>query len=284
MTLSNPLNNITFAPMFRKPAIILLIFIAIVFSSCSKHQKLLKSTDNDMKYEKAVEYYEKGDYYRALQVFEQLISVYRGTDKAEQLYYYYAYAYYYEREYVMASYYFKRFSVNFPSSEFAEEASFMIAYTKYLDSPRYSLDQTVTREAIDEFQLFINRFPYGEKAAEATELIIELRDKLEKKSYSIANLYFKMEDYRAAIISYQSLLKDFPDTEFKEDVLYNIITGYYSYAIKSIEDKKKERFENAVKAYFDFIALYPESEYVTDVERLHDKVEEKLRESGFEEL
>jgi len=270
--------------MFRKIGFILLIFITIVFSSCSKHQKLLKSTDNEIKYEKAVEYYEKGDYYKALQVFEQLIPVYRGTDKAEQLYYYYAYAYYYEHEYVMASYYFKRFSVNFPNSEFAEEASFMIAYTKYLDSPRYSLDQTVTREAIDEFQLFINRFPYGEKAAEATDLIIELREKLENKAYNIANLYFKMEDYRAAIISYENLLKDFPDTEYKEDILYNIITAYYSYAIKSIEDKKRERFENAVKAYFDFVALYPESEYLADVERLREKVQEKLQDSGFEEL
>lgn len=237
-----------------------------------------------MKYEKAVEYYDKGDYYRALQVFEQLIPVYRGTNKAEQLYYYYAYSYYYEREYVMASYYFKRFAVNFPSSEHAEEASFLVAYCKYLDSPRYSLDQTVTREAIDEFQLFINRFPYGEKAAEATDLIIELRAKLEKKDYNIGNLYYKMEDYRAAIISYENLLKDFPDSEYREDVLYKIITSYYSYALKSIEDKKKERFENAVKAYYDFIALYPESEYLVDVERLREKVQEQLRNSGFDEL
>lgn len=269
--------------MFRKIGFILLIFIAIVVTSCSQHQKLLKSTDNEAKYEKAVEYYDKGDYYRSLQVFEQLIPVYRGTAKAEQLYYYYSYAYYYEREYVMASYYFKRFSVNFPSSEYAEEANFMIAYCKYLDSPRYSLDQTVTAEAIDEFQLFINRFPYGEKAGEASELIEELREKLENKSYNIANLYYKMEDYRAAIISYENLLKEYPDTEYREDVLYNIINAYYSYAFKSIEEKKQERFENAVKAYWDFVALYPESEHLVDVERLKEKVQKELGESEFKE-
>ncbi len=270
--------------MLRKTGFILLISIMVVIASCSKHQKLLKSTDNDMKYDKAMEYYDKGDYYRALQLFEQLIPVYRGTSKAEKLYFSYAYAYYYEREYIMASYYFKRFSVNFPGSEFAEEASFMLAYCKYLDSPRYSLDQTVTREAIDEFQLFINRYPYGEKAQEANDLIIELRDKLEKKSYNIANLYYKMEDYRAAIISYENLLKDFPDTGFKEDVLYKIITSYYNYAIKSIEEKKTERFENAVKAYYDFIALYPESEYVTDVEKMRRKVENELEGAEIDEL
>lgn len=143
-SLINPLKCITFAPMFKKTRIILLLFVAIALVSCSKHQKLLKSSDNEMKYEKAVEYYEKGDYYRALQVFEQLIPVYRGTSKAEQLYYYYAYSYYYEREYIMASYYFKRFTINFPTSEFAEETAFLVAYCKYLDSPNYSLDRSDT--------------------------------------------------------------------------------------------------------------------------------------------
>lgn len=258
--------------------------MAIVFVSCSKHQKLLKSTDNELKYEKAIEYYEEGDYYRALQVFEQLIPVYRGTNKAEKLYYYYAYAYYHEREYIMASYYFKRFSINFPSSEFAEEASYMAAYCKYLDSPRYSLDQGVTREAIDEFQLFINRFPFGERVQDANDYITELRKKLERKSYNIASLYFKMEDYRAAIVSYNNLLKEYPDTEFKEDVLYKIVTAYYNYAMKSIKEKQKERFDNAVKAYYDFVALYPESQYVANVEKMKEKIEDELRESGLEEL
>lgn len=270
--------------MFKKFGFILLIFIAVVATSCSKYQKLVKSTDNELKYEKAMEYYQKGDYYRALQLFETLIPVYRGTNKAEKLYYYYAYAYYHEREYIMAAYYFKRFSINFPSSEFAEEASFMSAYSKYLDSPRYSLDQTVTREAIDDFQLFINRFPYGEKAKEASDLIEELRSKLEHKSYNIANLYYKMEDYRAAIVSYNNLLKEYPDTEFKEDILYKIVTAYYSYAMKSIKDKQKERFENAVKAYYDFVALYPESEYVANVEKMKEKIEEELKNSELQEL
>lgn len=270
--------------MFKKSGFIVLILIAIIVSSCSKHQKLLKSTDNELKYEKAVEYYESGDYYRALQVFEQLIPVYRGTNKAEKLYYYYAYAYFHEREYIMASYYFKRFSTNFPSSEFAEEAAFMTAYCKYLDSPRFSLDQSVSREAIDEFQLFINRYPFGEKANEANDLITELRDKLEMKSYNIASLYFKMEDYRAAIVSYQNLLKEYPDTQFKEEILYDVVTAYYNYAMKSIREKQKERFDNAIKAYFDFVALYPESEYVADVEKMKEKIQTEMRNSGIEEL
>ena len=269
-------KNITFATMFKNNIFILLLLASLVMASCSNHQKILKSTDNEAKYEKAMEYYEKGDYYRALQVFDQLMPIYRGTAKAEKLYFNYANAYYQEREYVLASYYFKRFALNFPSSQWAEEASFLAAYTKFLDSPRYSLDQTVTREAIDEFQLFINRYPFGEKAKEANDLIDELRNKLQMKSYNIANLYYKMEDYRAAIVSYEGMLKDYPDTEFKEEILYRIIRSYYQYAFKSIEEKKKERYESAVKVYYDFVSLYPDSKYIDEVQRMRQRVQDEL--------
>jgi outer membrane protein assembly factor BamD len=160
----------------------------------------------------------------------------------------------------------------------------MSAYCTYLDSPKFSLDQTNTYEAIDAFQLFINRYPRGDRAQQATEYIDELRQKLLDKAYNIGNLYYKMEDYRAAIVSYESLLKDYPDTEYKEEILYKIIKAYYEYAMKSIEVKKKERYESAVKAYLDFISLYPESEYIDDVQKMRNKVVDKLEESPASDI
>lgn len=270
--------------MFKKAVFIVFLVVITVLYSCSKYQKLLKSTDNEKKYEAAIEFYEKGEFYRALQLFDQLIPVYRGTNKAEKLYYYYADAYFNEGDYIMASYYFKRFASSFPSSELAEDATFMAAYCKYLDSPRFSLDQSTTREAIDEFQLYINRYPFGSRVDEANALIDEMLMKLQKKAYNIANLYFKMEDYRAAIVSYENLLKDYPDTQYKQDILYRIIKSYYEYAIKSIEEKKKERYDAAVKAYLDFVALYPESEYIDEVEKMNERVNDELETFEKEEI
>ena len=93
-----------------------------------------------------------------------------------------------------------------------------------------------------------------------------------------------MEDYRAAIVSYEIILKEFPDTEFREDILFKIINAYYSYALKSIQEKQKERYENAVKAYYDFVSVYPESKYIVDVEKLRNQLKEEMHKSGFEEL
>ena len=145
--------------MFRRWFLGLLLIGVILSVSCSKHSRVLKSGDNELKYEVAVDLFEKGDYYRAIQIFDQLIAVYRGTERIENINYYYAYCYYEQDDYLLASYYFKRFAQNYPSNAKAEECMFLNAYCYYLDSPRYSLDQTNTYEAIKEMQLFINLYP-----------------------------------------------------------------------------------------------------------------------------
>src|SRR5215210_3457287 len=137
----------------------LLISVAMIFISCSKYQRVLKGTDMEKKYAYAEKYFQKKDYYRALQLLEELISVYKGTTKGEQTYYYYTYCNYYTGDYAMAAYHFNNFVQTYPNSKYAEEMQFMHAYCYYLDSPIPSLDQTNTLDAIEKFQLFINKFP-----------------------------------------------------------------------------------------------------------------------------
>ena len=127
--------------------------ILILFLSSCKFQHLLKSADYEKKYEMAVKYYETKDYYRALQLFDQLTTFFRGTEKAQLIYYYYAYCYFEEKDYMMANYYFKRYTENFPTGKYAEECAFQAAYCNYLMSPEYPLDQTTTYDAIKDLQV-----------------------------------------------------------------------------------------------------------------------------------
>ncbi|MBK6345536.1 MAG: outer membrane protein assembly factor BamD [Bacteroidales bacterium] len=246
--------------MIRKSIFSLLILVTIALSSCSKYQKLVKSTDNEKKYEMAIAYYEDKDYYRAIQLFDQLMPLYRGTEKAERMAYYYANANYEQKDYILASYYFSQFSKNFPNSKHAEEAAFMSAYCNYLDSPPETLDQTVTYDAIQDLQLFINQYPKSERVSKANELIDELRLKLETKALNIAVLYFKMNDYKAAVINYQNLVKDFPDTKYRETAMFHIAKAYYYYAGSSITQKQGERYQLCAEAVDNFLANFPESD------------------------
>ena len=255
---------------------ILIISLLVFLASCNGYNKLQKSSDYKLKYKKALEYYEKEDYYKALNLFDQVMPFYRGTDESEDMQYKYAYAYYYQKDFIMASYYFNRFAKTFPTSKHVEECAYMSAYCKYLDSPNYSLDQTNTKEAIKELQIFINTYPYSDKVEKSNELIDELRTKLQKKSLEIAKLYLKMRRYKAAVTSFESLLKEYPDTQFKEEALFRTIEAYYFYASKSVRSKRKERYLEAVDVYNEFTSLYPDSKYKKDLDYMVKQAQKEM--------
>ena len=250
--------------------ILCLLCSIMLVSSCSKYQKLVKSSDMEAKYKAAVNYYDKKDYYHALQLFEELITVFRGTARAEQSYYYYAFCTYNVDDYPMAAYQFNNFVSSYPNSKYAEEMQFMYAFCFYKDSPTSSLDQTNTLDAIEKFQLFTNKFPKSDRVAEANKLIDELRMKLERKAFDNARLYYRTENYKAAIYSFENFLKDFPGSDNKEESLYLSLRSAYLYANNSVEAKKGERFKSTIEQYYKLIDSFPQSRYLRDAERLYE--------------
>jgi len=250
----------------------LLVFLS---TSC-KFSKLLKSDDSEKKYAMALQLYSEKDYSRALQLFDQLMGVMRATDKAQKIYYDQAYCYYYSKDYTMASYYFKRFSSNFPNTKEAEECTYMSAYCNCMNSPEYSLDQTTTKDAIKELQGFINTYPESKRIPECNELIDKMRGKLETKDYKIGLLYYRMDDYIAAVTSLNNVLKDYPETQKKEQIMFLIFKCYNKYAIQSIDFKKKERIMKAFTAYNDFATLYPSSSFMAEAKWLKEKSQKEL--------
>src|SRR5471030_547465 len=158
--------------MFKKQLSLLSVVIAsliIILGSCkSKYEKLRTSNDNAKKYSEAIKFYNKKEYSKALGLFDDLVTRYRGRAEAEDLFYYYAYTNYKLRDYTSARYHFKTFADTYPSSTRAEECRFMSAYCHYLDSPIYSLDQENTQKAIENLQLFINLYPKSDRVAEAS--------------------------------------------------------------------------------------------------------------------
>ena len=260
---------------FKGIFIITLLILAL--SSCSQYQKLLKSDDVMLKKEKAIEYFEKEDYSRSLGLLTDIIPAFRGTSHAEELNYYFALAHYNMGDYMMASHYFKSFTQGFPRSEHNEEFNFLSAYSKYLLSPRPSLDQTPTREAINELQQFANKYPESEKIEQVNTLIDELRLKLEKKAYESAKLYFNLADYMAAVRSFKNLIRDYPDTEFREEAMFLIIRSHFLFAENSIREKQLERYTNVVEAYDTFIKRFPDSSYLDNAAQMNTKAMEQIK-------
>jgi outer membrane protein assembly factor BamD len=265
--------------MFKKIGIGFLTIglLGLILVSCSDYQKLLSSTDYEVKYTKAIEYFNKKDYTRASTLFTELLTIFRGTEKAEDVNYKYAYCYYHQQDYTMAGYYFKNFVTSFPNSPLAEECSFMVAYCFYQDSPNSSLDQANTYKAMDELQMFMNQHPGSARTAECNKLIDELREKLVKKSFDSASLYYKLGDYKAAITALNNALKEFPDTHYREELLFLVVKSSNEYAVKSVYDKMKERFQSTAEAYLGFKEEYPESKHLKEAERIYNNASKYLK-------
>lgn len=251
--------------------ITLLAAVLVLGQSCSQYQKLLKSDDHELKYEKALEYYNEGDYSRAITLFADIMPIYRGTSRAQTISYYFAMAHFRNREYTLASHYFKSFVDAYPQSEHAEEFLFLSAYCQYLESPRYSLDQTNTRQAIRELQNFINRYPESPRVSNANELIDELRLKLEKKRFKTGEMYYNISDYVAAATTFETMIRDFPDSKYREEAMFLTVKSYYEYASNSIPQRQEERFEKVVSAYNEFARRYPDSEFIDQASSMHER-------------
>lgn len=281
--------------MFLKRPYTALLFVVIVLSSaCSaKFARLQKKGTTEEKYKAANEYYKKGDYYKAGLLFEEIIPLLKGDSLAENAQFYNAYSQFQQKQYSMSSYLFKSFYATYANSPLAEEAFYMYAYSMYKDSPNFNLDQTNTITAIDALQTFINSFPESKYAQNCNEHLIDLRHRLEEKAYEKAKLYFKtsgvtIANFKAAVVSIDNFQKDFPDSQYNEELAYLKVQSQYDYAMVSFEHKQKERFLEVLKFYEEFIDAFPKSKYIKQAQKAYDgankglerlaKMEQELKE------
>ena len=242
------------------------LLFSMFLSSCGDYQKVLKSNDPSFKLLKAKEYFELEQYNKALPIFDELMSSYRGTTKAQDVYKYYALTLYGQKDYILAGYHMKRFSNTFPNNEFSEEAAYLAAYCFYLEAPSSSLDPAYIYKAIDELQLFMNSFPRSSHSMECNSLIDDLRERLEKKYFDIAKGYFHRENYSSAVTSFNVMLGEYPDTKYREEALVLRFKSAYNLASNSVVTLQKDRYKEAYISYLELQDAFPESKFLKELE------------------
>ncbi len=252
--------------------------IFLLLGGCkSEFEKIRASGDTELIHKKAFELYEQEEYLRSQTLFELIIPAYRGRPELEKIYFTYAYTYYYMHKYILANYYFKTFAATFPTSEFKEEAEFMVAYSSYQLSPSYRLDQTYSGKAIEEFETFVNNYPLSERVKECNRLIDEMRLKLEQKTFMEGRLYYNVRQYRAAIVVLENLLKDFPETSNAEQVRLLIAKSSYDLAVNSIYTKQEERYKKVVGYANDYLGKFSDSDNADEVRTIYNNSVKKLK-------
>ena len=265
-----------------KKNILITLLAALLLSSCGEYNKLLKSTDYEYKYEAAKNYFAKGQYNRAATLLNELIAILKGTDKAEESLYMLGMSYYNQNDYQTAAQTFTQYYNVYPRGTYTELARFHAGKALYLDTPEPRLDQSGTYNAIQQLQMFLEYFPNSAKKDEAQNMIFALQDKLVMKEYLSAKLYYNLgnylgNNYESCVITAQNALKDYPYTNMREDLSILILRAKYDMAVFSVEDKREERYREAVDEYYAFKNEFPESKYMKDADRIFKEAQKILK-------
>ncbi|MFY1612522.1 outer membrane protein assembly factor BamD [Macellibacteroides fermentans] len=264
--------------------VLFIMMIAVLFSSCGEYNKILKSTDYELKYSYAKKYFNMKEFTKSATLLEELVPIYKGTASAEESLYLLAQSYYGQKDYLTASQYFNTYYTTYPKGEYTELARYYSGYGLYLDSPDPRLDQTQTYKAIAELQLYLEYYPQSERAKEAQNIMFELQEKLAFKELLATRLYYNLGTYmgnnfQSSVITAQNALKNYPYSKYREDFMYYVIQSKYELAMVSVEEKLQGRYRDVVDEYYNYMNEYPEGKYVKQVKKFYDYASKRINDA-----
>jgi len=231
----------------------------------------------DMNYQKAIKYYDNGQYLSAAHILEELYPLSIGSSSADTILFLFADCYFQNKNYEMAAFHFKDYTRRFPGTPRTEDAYFKCVKAIYNLSPYYSLDQFETKYAIEEIDLFMQNYPHTKYAEECNQLLDELRDKLALKDFEIIKLYYNTDHYQAAQIASRNFMKDFPYSKYAPDALFILIKNNLEYAKKSVDSKKTERYQACLDAYENLQLNYSDSPFIELAKEYVDQASKNLK-------
>ncbi len=274
--------------MKNKRIFITLCAVAFLLSSCSNYNNVLRAEDYDYRYEAAKEYYAAGEFTHCYQILEDMILLLKATDKGEESLYMLAMCYFNLRYYDSASDYFERYYKSYPKGTYTELSRFYAGVAAYRQSPDSRLDQSSTYTALNCLNEYLEYYPYSERREEVTDMIYQLQERLAKKEYESAKLYYNLgnytgncifggNNYDACIITAENTLKLYPYTNLREELMMLVLKSRYKLALNSVERRAEERYRATIDEYYGFKNEFPESKYKKEADKIFKFCSSKVK-------
>ena len=273
-----------------KKKVVFMSFATLLMSSCtSEFNKVYKYGDNEAKYEYAKEAFAIGKFSQAQNLLQELVTMKKGSDEAQECLYMLAMSQYCNQDYEAASETFKKYTTSYPRGLYIEPAYFYVGQSLYEGSPEPRLDQSPTNGSITAYQQFMDLFPDSPLRPKAQERLYELTDKLIQKEFLSAQLYYNLgnyfgninsneeSNYTASIITAQNTLKNYPYCSLREDFMLLIMKSKFQLAENSTEEKRIDRYRDAEDECYGFINEFPDSKNVSLAEKYIAKCKKVIK-------
>ena len=270
---------------FSRVVLPMILASMVLFSCKSQYDALMASNDVDEKYKAAMALYDEGKFQKAAALFESMAVLTNNTERDDTVQFYWGLSNYRFKDFYTAEANFSKFISVYPRSPFTEEAKFLRLDCLYRQTLRYELDPSPTYRAISAINEFVIDYPESKYRKDCFDYLKDLGERLDRKAYEAAKLYYKMEDYKASRVAFKNVLKEDPDNIYREDILYYIAMSSYRYAHLSIPPKQKERYMAFIDDYFNFIGENPDSRYKRELGAMYARAQKALGKFvGDEEL
>ena len=273
-----------------KKGIIIFSCVALLISSCkSEFNAVYKYGDADAKYEYAKEFFARGKFQNASVLLQELVTMKKGSEEAQECLYLLGMAQYNNQDYEAASETFKKYGSSYPRGIYAEPAAFYVGQALFESSPEPRLDQSPTNGAITAYQQFMDLYPDSKLRARAQDRLYELYDKLIRKEYLAAELYYNLggyfgninsneeSNYTASIVTAQNALKSYPYCSLREEFMLLIMKSKFQLAENSTHVKRVERYRDAEDECYGFINEFPESKNAALAEKYIAKCKKVIK-------
>lgn len=228
------LNNTTVH--FRKILLIVLV-IAFALAGCAKRASSPLPGPMEA-WERAQRYMERERYTRAQEILRDIVLNYSGSAIIDSAQFYLGVATYRLEDYVVAAEEFNRVVDQYPFSSLCGDAIYYRALCYFQQSPAYPLDQTYTDQAIQGFQRFLEDYPGHALTDSSYRYLALCRDKLGKKVYSAARVYYDLGEYASAILYADIVLDNYYDTSVAGSAQFLKSRSYF--AVKDWERARRE--------------------------------------------
>jgi len=262
--------------------LIILSIVLLTLTGCSEFTKIQRSTDPELKYNKAIEFFNQKKYSKAQLLFDDVSAYYKGTERSEDVLIYLARCYMGEQDYASAAEYYSAYTRNYPKGHAIAEASFMVAHAYYMDSPDARLDQEQTKKAIEYYGKFVEQYPESQYLGQAYEEMSEMSDKLAEKELYSARLYYNLgtylgNNYLSAEIVAKNAIKNYPSNKYMEEFEWIILQAKYQQLVNSVEEMKEERARDTLDEVYSFTTEYPNSKYLSAANKIGKEVEKMAK-------
>ncbi|MEK7263558.1 MAG: outer membrane protein assembly factor BamD [Bacteroidota bacterium] len=247
------------------------IYATTIFLSGCSSNELTRQLTAEEYFLKGKESFLDGNYLEAIENFKVVGLQYSGSEFADDAQFYLGECYFQREEYLLSAFEYESLKKRMASSPYVPLAMYKMALSYFQLSPKSLLDQKYTRKAIDELQAFLEYYPQHDSAQQAGEKIRLLNNRLAQKEFEIAELYFTLEEYQAAIHYFENVLAQYHDSKYAEQAQLGIVSSWFA-------KKKYDKASNEVKKFFE---KYPDSNFKQKAESLQKEILEGMRESSL---